>query len=84
MNLETVSRNITTYQPVDKRKIPDIIDFGVTKGIPKINFEVKTLIINVSNTVTTEIKSCTLHNKKINSHFFQYKTSNNPFGLVWE
>jgi hypothetical protein len=33
-NLMYVSTGEPTYWPSDKRKVPDLLDFGVTKGIP--------------------------------------------------
>jgi hypothetical protein len=33
-NLMYVSMGEPTYWPGDKRKVPDLLDFGITKGIP--------------------------------------------------
>jgi len=35
MNLSTVSTGKLTYWPTDSEKIPDLLDFDITGGIPK-------------------------------------------------
>jgi len=33
MNSSTVSTGDPTYWPTDRKKIPDLLDFGITRGI---------------------------------------------------
>jgi len=35
MNLSIVSIDESFYWPTDSKKIPDLLDFGITRGIPK-------------------------------------------------
>ncbi|EFN89914.1 Probable RNA-directed DNA polymerase from transposon X-element, partial [Harpegnathos saltator] len=79
--MEAISQSMPTYWPTDRRKIPDIIDFGIIKGISKKYFKVETspelssdhspLTINVSKRVIMEMQPCKLHNKKTNWQQFR-------------
>jgi Endonuclease-reverse transcriptase len=40
-NIQPLSSGEPTYWPTDRRKKPDLIDFGVIKGIPRNNIEAK-------------------------------------------
>lgn len=77
------------YWPTDKRKVPpDIINFGVIKGIEKTYFTIKSslelssdhspIIINVCNKIVKKMQPV-LHNKRTNWILFreQVKTTLN-------
>lgn len=79
--LEIISQSMPTYWPSDRKKIPDIIDFGVAKGIIKLHFEIKSslelssdhslLIISISSKIIAQTQPCSLHNKRTNWQFFR-------------
>ena len=60
----------------DRKKAPDIIDFGIIKNITKAYFRIKPslelfsdhslLIITVSSKITKKVQSCVLHNRRTN------------------
>lgn len=74
--MEIISTGELIYWPSDKRKIPDLIDFAIAKGIPKSRFLVESclelssdhspVMISVSNKVINKKEPCKLYNSKTN------------------
>ncbi|CAH2083987.1 unnamed protein product [Euphydryas editha] len=81
-NMDVVSTGQPTYWPSDRSKIPDLIDFCVTKGITRNNISCNScwdlssdhspIIINIQSNIKVTLKKCTLHNKKTNWILFRY------------
>jgi len=81
MNLSTVSTGEPTYWPTDSKKIPDLLDFGITRGIPKnscstescldLSSDHSPVIIILTSKVITKSRLCTLHNAKTDWSYFQ-------------
>ena len=79
--LNTISQSMPTYWSTDRKKVPDIIDFGIIKGIAKAYFRIKPslelfsdhspLIITVSSKITRKMQSCVLHNRRTNWQYFR-------------
>ena len=79
--LEVISSREPTYWPSDTNKIPDLIDFCITKGIPRNrlrarnSFELSSdhspVIINMSSHIVRKESKCTLHNRQTNWHSFR-------------
>lgn len=75
-NLKPISGGKPTYWPTDTRKIPDLIDFGITKNISKHQIIATTLdelssdhvptIFDINNSPALEIPPDRLTNKKTN------------------
>jgi len=73
MNLATHSTEELTYWPSDNKKIPDLLDFGIIKSIPKdfchtecclqlfLDFPI---IFTINSKIMTKNKPCTLCNTK--------------------
>jgi len=69
--LGIIWQNMAIYWPTQKKKILDIIDFRVIKGITKKNFSIKIsldlfsdhspIIINVNNEVIKKMQPCMLY-----------------------
>ncbi|CAH2100420.1 unnamed protein product [Euphydryas editha] len=80
--MDVVSTGQPTYWPSDRSKIPDLIDFCVTKGITRNNISCNScwdlssdhspIIINIQSNIKVTLKKCTLHNKKTNWILFRY------------
>lgn len=76
LKLITVSSGEPTYSPTDVNKTPDLIDFGVVKGIAKTYFSANSNIDPSSDNSPVEIlltrsiilrtKHCRIHNLKTN------------------
>lgn len=76
LNLNITSPNSPTYWPTDINKIPDLIDFCVSKGVPSKSQNCSTCLELSSDhspvllTISTELKystqSCKLHSKSTN------------------
>lgn len=80
MNLTVFSTGEPTYWPSDQRKIPDLIDFCVAKGISNERLVCKNsldlssdhspVIITLDKELQNNLQKCHLHNKKTNwTHF---------------
>lgn len=79
--LDFISTGEPTYWPSDPAKTPDLIDFGIIKGLPKKFIEVKSLLelssdhspilITLNNRIIEKEKPCMLHNKKTNWPYFR-------------
>lgn len=75
-NLEVISTGEPTYWLTDKKKIPDVIDICVTKGISNKNITVEScldlssdhspVIVTVNSQVIEKGKPAGLHNKRTN------------------
>lgn len=75
-NMNVVSSGQPTYWPTDKRKIPDVIDFCVSKGIVKNNISCRScwglssdytpIIVELHITAKEYANKCILHNKRTN------------------
>lgn len=74
LNLHSVSTGEPTYWPTDRRKIPDVIDFYITKSISKQYLKAKScldlssdhspVLLTLSSKVIEREKACVLCNKK--------------------
>jgi len=81
MNLSIVSTSEPTYWPTDSKKIPDLLDFGITKGLFKnscstescfdLSSDHSPVIITLTNIVITKGRLCTLHDAKTDCSYFQ-------------
>jgi len=78
MNLSTVLTGEPTYWPTDSKKIPDLLDFSITRSIPKNSCSTEScldlsdhspLIIILTSKVITKSRPCTLHNAKTDWSF---------------
>lgn len=79
-NLQVITSGEPTYWPSDRRKIPDVIDFCVTKGISEHHTKIESCLDLTSDhsplkvTISTQIikkeKPPTLYNKKTNWNLF--------------
>lgn len=58
MGLNIISSGQPTYWPTDQNKIPDVIDFGVTKGLPPELFEVQASLDLSSDHSPTIVTIC--------------------------
>lgn len=80
-NMNVISSGQPTYWPTDKRKIPDVIDFCVCKGIVNNNISCRScwdlssdhspIIVELHTTAQVRAKKCVLHNKKTNWPLFR-------------
>lgn len=76
LNLKQLSSGQPTHWPTDPNKVPDLIDFCVTKGFAENNLQAQTSLylssdhtpinINVSTSVINTKLDQKLHNKKTN------------------
>lgn len=83
-NMNVLSSGQPTYWPTDTRKMPDIIDFCVSKGIAKSNLSCRScwdlssdhspIIVELHTTVQECGKKCVLHNKRTNWALFRELT----------
>jgi len=74
MNLSTVSTGELTYRPTDSKKIPDLLDFGITRGISKNSCSTESyldlasdhspVIIILTSKVINKSRLYTLYNAK--------------------
>ena len=74
MNLSHISTGTPTYWPTDKNKIPDVIDFCITKGVSShltkavSSFDLSSVHSPIPVSVFRQVKvieqSACLHNKK--------------------
>lgn len=76
-NLDYISTGEPTYWPTDPARLPDVIDFCITKGIPKSRFKVEScldllssdhtpIIVTLSTQIITIEKPLSLTNKSTN------------------
>lgn len=80
-HLQVVSSGEPTYWPTDRRKIPDIIDFSVIKGINKSYLKAEScldlssdhspVIITLSSKILGTEKSCMLSNNKTDWDYYR-------------
>jgi hypothetical protein len=80
-NLNHLSTGQPTYWPKERRKIPDVIDFCVTKGISNnylkaesclyLSSDHSSVIITYSTQILRKQKPPELHNKRTNSELCQ-------------
>jgi hypothetical protein len=81
-NLNSLSSGEPTHWPTDKTRLPDLIDFGVTKGIPP-SFAVATscldlssdhtpILITLSTQSISQILLPRIHNKKTDWDSFRH------------
>jgi len=80
INLSTVSGGEPTYWPTDSKKIPNLLNFGLTRDIPKnscstesyfdLSSDHSPVIIILNSKITTRGKPCTLYNAKIDWSYF--------------
>lgn len=81
-NMNYLSTGEPTYWPTDPAKLPDVIDFCITKGIPKNRFKVESctdllssdhtpIIVTLSTHVILMEKPLTLSNKRTNWQQFR-------------
>jgi hypothetical protein len=73
-NLNHLSTGQPTYWPTDRRKIPDVIDFCITKGISNnylkaescldLSSDYSPVIITYSTQILRKQKPPALHNKR--------------------
>lgn len=83
MNLETISTGEPTYWPTDRRKVPDVIDFAVSKGLDMKKIIVKSslelssdhspIIINISDKIRANVCKPKLHTAKTNWDTYRAK-----------
>jgi len=74
MNLEAISTGEPTYWPTDPKKIPDVIDICIAKGLPNKNLQAEScldlssdhspVIITMSSQIIKKVKPTVLCNKK--------------------
>lgn len=89
-NLNTVSSNEPTYWPTDLRKLPDLLDFFVVKGVSNnylsvissldLHSDHSPVILTLSSSVITKERICTLSNKLTDWSIFK-KTLNQTINL---
>lgn len=75
-NLTTISTGEPTYWPSDIKKLPDLIDFAIIKGICPNRFSAKSsfdlssdhspIIINYKSKIEINMKHCAVYNSKTN------------------
>lgn len=80
-SMNVISSGKPTYWPTDKGKIPDIIDFCITKGIAKHNITCNScwdlfsdhspILVQIGVDIRETTQRCTLHNKRINWPLFR-------------
>ena len=80
-NLSHVSTGEPTYWPSDRRKVPDLIDFGVVKHIPANSIQAQSsfdlssdhspVIINLHSRIVLQTTSPTLSTKMTNWEIFR-------------
>lgn len=96
-NLIVTSTGQPTYWPSDEGKIPDIIDFCISKGISKNNISCHScwdlssdhspILVEIGTQVTEINKKCILHNKHTNWPLFRTlidNTFDEPIALQTE
>jgi hypothetical protein len=81
-NVTYVSTGEPTYWPSDRRKVPDLIDFGVVKGIPTLSIHAESsfdlssdhspVIINVHSKIILQPSPPTLSTKTTNWVTFRH------------
>ena len=81
MNLSHVSTGSPTYWPSDPNKLPDLIDFCVTKGIPKASIAAESSLdlssdhtpirVTLHTNIETSQPHSLLHNKNTNWTLFK-------------
>lgn len=85
-NLGVVSTREPTYWPTDTSKIPDILDFGITKSINnnymhaescyELSSDHSPVIITLNKKIVTFEKSCVLNNRNTNWTYFKHLVEN--------
>lgn len=80
-NMNVVSSGQPTYWPTDKKKIPDVIDFYVTKGVTMNNVSCRScwdlssdhspIMLELHTTAQECVQKCVLHNKITNWPLFR-------------
>ncbi|KMQ90710.1 reverse transcriptase [Lasius niger] len=86
-NLDVVSTGEPTYWPSDRTKIPDLIDFAILKGIPKLKCSARTcleltsyhspILLTLNTSVIYRPRECVLHNKHTNWSIFRETVASN-------
>lgn len=86
-NLQHLATGEPTYWPTDRRKVPDAIDFCVTKGISSNYLEIKScfelssdhspLLVNVNTQVISNSTPPLLHNKTTDWEVFRNELNEN-------
>ncbi|KMQ86445.1 reverse transcriptase [Lasius niger] len=81
LKLDSVSTGKPTYWPTDKRKIPDTIDFYITKNISKRYLKTKSclelssdhspVLLTLSSKVLEKEKPCIFSNKRTDWEYFR-------------
>ena len=81
LKLNVISSGQPTYWPTDKNKIPDVIDFFITKGIPSNFISCKTSLelssdhspveMILKRSITLAPKPCKLHTRKTDWELFK-------------
>lgn len=84
-NLNHISTSEPTYWPTDRRKIPDVIDFCVTKGIAsnyikatpclELSSDHSPVLITLGTKIVNIQKQPMLSNNKTNWNHFRYKVT---------
>jgi len=84
MNLSTAAIGKPTHWPIDSKKIPDLLDFVITRGISKnfcsiescldLSSNYSSVIITLNSKVITRNKPYTLHNAKTDFYFQELLT----------
>lgn len=84
-NLSHISTGHPTYWPTDLTKIPDLIDFCITKGINERHIKAEPcfdlssdhspIIVTLSTSLQPKISSMKLHNKSTNWELFRVKVT---------
>jgi len=86
LKLVAVSTGEPTYWPTDGRKIPDVIDFFITKNINKRYLNVRSClelssdhspVLTMSSKVFEKEKSCILCNKRTDWEYFRLQVKRN-------
>jgi len=84
-NLHHISTSEPTHWPTDRRKIPDVIDFCVTKGIASNYFNAKScldlssdhspVLLTLGTQLVNKQKPPKLYNNQTDWHLFRYEIS---------
>lgn len=80
-NLDYLSTGEPTYWPSDRQKIPDLLDFFVTKGLPRNNFHIEQsldlssdhspVILTLASSVILRPAPPSLYNRNTNWDYFR-------------
>jgi len=80
MNLSIISTDESSYWPTDSKKISDLLNFDITRGISKnscsteswldLSSNYSPVIIILTSKVITKGRPCTIHNAKTDWSYF--------------